>query len=353
MPTERHRVDRIRFGIVGTGIMARVHAATLTSYPRSTVVAFAGSSDAADLAEFGDVPVYGSAADLAEDANVDAVLVATPDFAHAEPALAAVAAGKHILIEKPLATSVADAVAIERAVEQAGVQAMTLFNHRWVPAYWQAKERIASGELGEPVLAYARKNDRIFVPTEMISWAAQTTPAWFLSSHDIDLVCWFFATQPVEAVATAVSKVLRGRGIDTPDAIQAQVRFADGAVATFEACWTYPNTFPTMTDSFVELIFERAVLHLDRKREQLEIATEAAFEYPRNLLINRVGGRPGGAAAAAVIHFVDALADGSEPLVTLSSSVRVTRVLSAIHRSCAEGAPVRIDKEEAHESLQV
>ena len=345
-------MDQIRFGIVGTGIMGRVHAATLSAYARSTVAGWAGSTDE-DLSEFGSAPVYETAAELAQDPNVDAVLVATPDFAHAEPAIAAAAAGKHVLIEKPLATSVADAVAIRAAVEQAGVKAMTLFNHRWVPAYWQAKERIATGELGGPVLAYARKNDTIVVPTEMIRWAAQTTPAWFLSSHDIDLVCWYFDVEPVEAVATAVSKVLRGRGIDTPDAIQSQVRFADGSVATFESCWTYPNTFPTMTDSFVELIFERAVIHLDRKREQLEIATEGAFEYPRNLLINRTGGRPGGAAPAAVTHFVDALLDGTEPLVTLAGSVRVTRILDAIHRSCAEGAPVRIDKEEAHEPLQV
>lgn len=347
-------MDRIRFGIVGTGIMARVHAATITSYHRSAVVAWAGSSvAAADLSEFGPAKVYTTAAELAQDPDVDAVLVATPDFAHAEPALAAIAAGKHVLIEKPLATSIADALAIRAAVEQAGVTAMTLFNHRWVPAYWQAKERIASGDLGEPILAYTRKNDTIFVPTEMIAWAAQTTPAWFLSSHDIDLVCWYFGSEPVEVAATAVSKVLRGRGIETPDAIQSQVRFADGSVATFESCWTYPNTFPTMTDSFVELIFERAVIHLDRKREQIEIATDGAFEYPRNLLINRVDGRPGGAAAAAVRHFVDALVDGTEPLVSLSSSVRVTRILEAIHRSCAEGAPVRIDKEEAHESLHV
>jgi predicted dehydrogenase len=348
-------LDQIRFGIVGTGIMAKIHAAALSSYHRSEVVAWATSSAApTDVSEFGPARMYATAAELAQDPEVDAVLVATPDFAHTEPALAAVAAGKHVLIEKPLATSVADAIAIRDAVEQAGVTAMTLFNHRWVPAYWQAKERITSGDVGEPILAYARKNDTIVVPTDMIGWAAQTTPAWFLSSHDIDLVCWYFGSEPVEAVATAVSKVLRCRGIETPDAIQAQVRFDDGSVATFEACWTYPNTFPTMTDSFLELIFERAVIHLDRKREQLEIATEDVFEYPRNLLVNRVGGSPGGSATFAVRHFADAVLDGTPPLVSLSSSVRVTRILEAIHRSCAEeGAPVRIDKEEAHESLQV
>jgi predicted dehydrogenase len=108
-----------------------------------------------------------------------------------------------------------------------------------------------------------------------------------------------------------------------------------------------------MTDSFVELIFEHGVIHLDRKREQIEIATDDAFEYPRNLLINRVGGRPSGSAAAAVWHFVDAVLEGTSPLISLSSSVRVTRILEAIHRSCAQGDPVRIEKEKTHESLEV
>ena len=344
----------LRFGIVGTGIMARAHAASLADYHRSSIAAWAGPSAAeADLAAFGPAAVYRDVDELVADPNVDAVLVATPDAVHAGPALASIEAGKPVLIEKPLATSSADAEAILAAARRRGVPGMTLFNHRWVPAYWQAKERLVGGELGEPVLAYARKNDTIEVPTEMLSWASETTPSWFLSSHDIDLVCWYFESEPVEVYASEVRKVLRARGIDTPDAIQAQVRFADGAIATFEACWTYPNTFPTMTDSFIELILTRAAIHLDRKREQIEIAGERRFEYPRNLLVNRVGGRPSGSTYAAVTHFVDAVLDGREPLVSLESSVRVTRVLEAIHRSFREGAPVRIEQEEADEPLQV
>lgn len=347
-------MQTLRFGIVGSGIMAKAHAASIAAYHRSTVVAWAGpSAESADLEEFGPASVYRDAEELVADSNVDAVLVATPDWVHTGPAVAALEAGKPVLIEKPLATSSSDALAILAAQQRAGVTAMTLFNHRWVPAYWQAKERTAGEALGEPVLAYTRKNDTIEVPTEMISWADKTTPAWFLSSHDIDLVCWYFESAPVEVYASEVRKVLVARGIDTPDAIQAQVRFEDGAIATFEACWTYPNTFPTMTDSFVELIFTKGAIHLDRKREQIEIASESRFEYPRNLLVSRVGGRPSGSTYAAVTHFVDAVLDESEPLVSLESSVRVTQVLEAIHRSCRTGAGVPIQEEETDEALAV
>jgi predicted dehydrogenase len=88
------------------------------------------------------------------------------------------------------------------------------------------------------------------------------------------------AGRHVLVYASAVDGRLRELGVDTPDAIQAQCRFRGGAVATFESCWTYPDTFPTMTDSFVEVVGERGVIHLDRKCEQIEIATDERYEYP-------------------------------------------------------------------------
>ncbi|WDZ82658.1 Gfo/Idh/MocA family protein [Micromonospora cathayae] len=340
-------MDPLMVGIVGTGIMARTHAAVLAAYHRSAIGGWAtrDASRATDLSQFGPAPLFPDAATLARHPGVDAVLVATPDHLHAEAALAAIEAGKHVLIEKPLATTAADARRIRDAAAAQDVTAMTLFNHRWVPAYWQAKEHTADRRHGRPVLAYARKNDTRYVPTTMISWAARTTPSFFLSSHDLDLLLWYFDDRVVEVYATAVHGVLRGLGVDTPDAVQAQIRFAGGAVATLEACWTYPDTFPTMTDSFVELVFEGAVLHLDRKREQLELATEESYSFPRNQLAGRVGGRPSGSVAAAVAHFVDAVLDGTSPLVTLDSSVHVTEVLVAIDESWRSGRPVTVDQE--------
>lgn len=270
------------------------------------------------------------------------VCVATPDHFHTDVMIAAAQAGKHVLVEKPLTTSLADADRAIAAIREADVTAMTLFNHRWVPAYAHAREQMASGQLGSPAVGYARKNDRIFVPTEMLRWASATTPAWFLSSHDIDLMCWFFDDQADEVYATAVSQVLRGRGIDTPDAIQAQVRFRGGAVATFEACWTYPDTFPTMTDSFVEVIGSAGVMHLDRKTEQIEVATSQGFEYPRTALNMPVHGHRVGAVPNAIGHFVDCVRDGRQPLVTLESSRHVTAILEAIHRSIETRQPERV-----------
>lgn len=331
-------------GIVGAGIMATVHADAVAHHPaaRVTAVTSRRGEQAERLADSVGARVLPSVDDLLSDPDVQVVCIATPDHTHGDLAVAAARAGKHLIIEKPFTTSIDDADRAVDAVRRAGVKAMVLFNHRWVPAYAQAQQRIRAGDIGEPRIAYARKNDTIEVPTDMIRWAADTTCSWFLSSHDIDLVSWMMQDRAVSAYATAVSGVLRGRGIDTPDGIQAQVRYSRGAVATFESCWIYPDTFPTMTDSFVELIGTEGVVHLDRKAEQIEIATQRRFEYPRNLLVRSLHGQPAGAVRDAIWHLLDCVLYDREPLVTLASSRDVTAVLSAIHTSIDTGDVVEV-----------
>lgn len=338
--------DQLGMAIIGTGIMAQVHAAAADAYHRSTVTGWYAHSPRNVTAARAvvDAPVYQQLTDLLADDRTDAVVVATPDHLHRDIAVAAAEAGKHLLIEKPLATSTADAYAIRDAVAASGVTAMTLFNHRFVPAYWQAKQTIEQRGLGQLQVGYARKNDVRSVPLEMITWAAETTPAWFLSPHDIDLLLWYAGERVVSVFATAVGGTLRGLGVDTPDAVQAQLRFARGGVATVEACWSYPNSYPTMTDSFVEVVLRDGVIHLDRKSEQLEVTDATSFSYPRNNLVNRVAGRPSGSTAVAVEHFVDCVLEGREPIIDLASSIHVTEILSAIHLSCRTGMPAPIEE---------
>jgi predicted dehydrogenase len=287
-------------------------------------------------------PVYGSVSELLEASDVDAVIVATPDFAHREPTVQALEAGKDVLVEKPLATSLEDAYAMATAAARSGKFLMTLFNHRWIGPCWAAHRAIASGQLGEPRVAYARKSDRISVPMEMIRWAADTTCAHFLSSHDIDLVLWYLGHEPVEVYAAATWGVLRSRGIETPDTIQAQVRFAEGSVATFDSSWIYPNTYPTLVDSFVSVVCSEGVVQIDRKAEQLEVATPGAYEFPRSWIFSNPTA-PIGAGPAAIQHFVDCVADRREPLIDLTSSLQVTRVLAAVARSVSEGGVVAVE----------
>lgn len=216
------------------------------------------------------------------------------------------------------------------------------FNHRWLAPYFHAKTQIAKGGIGEPLAGFARKNDTVFVPTEYIHWAGDTTPAWFLSSHDIDLMRWFFASEPVEARAWGRKEVLAARGIPTYDIIQSQVKFASGAFATFESAWVYPNTFPSLVDSFVEVVGGAGHIHLDRKCESIEISNEDGFTYPKCFLNMEVFGRVRGAFASCLEDFLYAVLNDTTPQVTGFDGRQVTATLEAIHASLESGDTVLV-----------
>lgn len=332
-------------GIIGAGIMGRAHAAALRSDRRTKLVGVASLplEAARELAEQYRAPFWtDDYRALLARPDLDLVTIATPDHLHRDIGLAAVAAGKHFVVEKPLTTGLEEADELIAAVRASGTKAMVSFNHRWIPAYARAYDDIRRNAIGRPVLAYARKNDRIFVPTTMLSWAASTTPAWFLACHDVDLVTWFLDGRAEEVYATAVWGVLRRRGIETPDAIQAQIRYDGGRVATFEACWIYPNSYPSMTDSFIEVVGERGMMHLKRDSEQIELATADGFEYPRTSTGALIHGEQRGSVPEALFHMTTCILEDRVPLVTLESSRHVTAILDAIHRSVDSGRAERV-----------
>ena len=282
--------------------------------------------------------------------DVDAVCIATPDFAHYAPVKAALETNKHVLCEKPFTTLLSEAdelLSIGEARKQLKLQ--VAFNHRWLSSYYHGFASIRAGAIGRPIAGYARKNDTIYVSTEMINWAAQSTPIHFLGAHDIDLMRWYFASEPLEVRAYGAKGVLTERGIDTYDLIQAQVKFENDAFATFEAAWIYPNTFPTIVDSFVEVIGSQGHLHFDRKRESIEMSTPKQFSYPKTFLTHEIFGKLRGAFVECLSDFVDSIVNDTEPKVTAFDGRQVTAVLDAVSRSLESGqteAVTRVAKQQ-------
>jgi predicted dehydrogenase len=218
------------------------------------------------------------------------------------------------------------------------------FNHRWLSSYYHGFTKIRGGAIGRPIAGYARKNDTIYVSTEMINWASQSTPMHFLGAHDIDLMRWYFASEPLEVRAYGAKGVLTERGIDTYDLIQAQVKFESGAFATFESAWIYPNTFPTIVDSFVEVIGSQGHLHFDRKRESIEMSTPEQFTYPKTFLTHEIFGKLRGAFVECLSDFVDSIINNTEPKVTAFDGRQVTAVLDAVTRSLESGRTETINQ---------
>jgi predicted dehydrogenase len=338
-------MDRVQIGVIGLGIMGQQYVKLYGALAGVEVVAVADHNEERLQQVAGQYGVEGRYSDyrrMLDEAPLDAVVVATPDFAHFEPAKAALEAGKHLAIEKPMTTSTAEADELLRLSRSSGRKVQVNYNHRWLGPYHHGKQAILKGDIGTPLAGFARKNDTIFVPTEYISWAARSTPAWFLSAHDVDLLRWYFDAEPIEARAWGRREVLCRRGIETYDLIQAQVKFSSGAIAVFESAWIYPNTFPSIVDSFVEVIGSEGHLHFDRKCESIEISTPRAFSYPKNFLNAEIFGRARGAFPGCVEDFVTAIIEDREPSVTAFDGRQVTATLEAIHRSLESGETVAV-----------
>ena len=144
----------IGVGIVGCGgIVLQNHVPGLALCPEARLVALC-DTDAGVLARAGQQTGVGAMTldyrELMARSEVDAVIIATPNFVHAPIALAAIAAGKHVLCEKPIAMNYAEAKAMADAAEKAGVRHMTAFTYRFVPAMRYMAHLIKAGAVGEP-----------------------------------------------------------------------------------------------------------------------------------------------------------------------------------------------------------
>ena len=338
--------DKVKIGVVGLGIMGEQYVRIYNAHPLAEVVAICNrSSERLDAVgdKYGIATRHGELGELLANPAVDAVCIATPDFAHYEPVKAALEAGKHVLCEKPFTTDLAEADDLLRLSRSRPSQKLQVaFNHRWLSSYYHGYESIRRGDIGRPVAGYARKNDTIWVATEMIDWTAKTTPIHFLGAHDIDLMRWFFGSEPTEVRAYGAKGVLQERGIDTYDLVQAQVKFESGAFATIESSWIYPNVFPTIVDSFVEVIGSAGHLHFDRKRESIEMSTEKKFTFPKVFLTAEIFGKLRGAFVECLSDFLDAIISDSEPNVTAFDGRQVTAVLDAVSRSIESGGTEKV-----------
>ncbi|MBI3119127.1 MAG: gfo/Idh/MocA family oxidoreductase, partial [Candidatus Hydrogenedentes bacterium] len=136
-------------------------------------------------------------------------------------------------------------------------------------------------------------------------------------------------------------QVLKAKyGWDTWDALQGQVRYAQGGIATFEAAWIYPEGHPSLPDSFMSVVGEHGHLQVDRKDEAVELSSESGFAWPRSLLNFQVYDRWVGAFPACITSFVDAVIDDREAYVTARDGWVVTAVLQALHRAAETGERV-------------
>ena len=339
-------MKKIGFGLVGTGTWGQVHAEVYSTDHRSSLVAVCDVDEnraAAFAARYGAKFVYTDYREMMRNTEIDAVAVVTPDFAHCGPIVAAANAHKHVIVEKPLATTLEDLDCIADAVRASGVALMVDFHCRWCPPLVVSRASIEGGELGDVVSAYLRLNDTIFVPTKMLSWAAQSSILWFLGSHSVDTLRYLLNAEVARVYAVSRSGVLRGKGVDVPDIYQSILEFDTGVIASVENNWIVPDSNPSLNDFKVNILGSKGMINVDLTHNQLiERYYERASDRPDVLDGPLIRGRHVGFVYESIRHFVECLAEGKPPEATLDDGIRVSKVILAVMESASRGEPVTV-----------
>lgn len=331
------------FASIGAGLFGQWHA---MAYARHPLVDFRAVCDldedrARTLAETHGAAYHTAKLDdILNDASIKAVSIATPDHAHRDVAVACAKAGKHILVEKPLATTVADAEAIVAAADTAGVLLMTDFHNRANPPMVAARNAIRAGQIGTPSYIYTRLSNTIAVPQDMLKWSGNSSALWFLGSHMVDVVGWMIGDRPKSVYVVSRRGILNGLGIDAPDFHVATVEYEGGAVAVYEHAWILPRTYNTVKDLKVEILGSKGAINIDGSHNRMmELYTpeKGAFQ---DMLVPPFGPHLTGFVLDAVAHFIESVLHGKELLATGQDGLNNTRIISAMLDAANSGRRV-------------
>ena len=339
-------MKQLRMGIIGAGILGTSHATIYSGLPDTKLVAVSdmNESRAKELASKYGADSYRDYEQMLRDKSIDAVAVCTPDFAHRDPTVAAAEAGKHVLVEKPLATSAKDGQDMISAARKAGVKLMVRFSNRWNPPFVRAKEALDNKELGDLLYLYLRLSDTIYVPTGMLSWAAKSTVAWFLMSHTIDLARWYAGSEAKKVYGVSRSAVLSKMGINTPDLYAAIVEFENGTVANLESLWVLPTSHPSVYDFKMEMVGSKGSVFVDTTERCIELYGEKQHTRPDILGLVNLQGVNAGFMKESTAVFVDCVLQDKPVPAPGEDGLAVTKVIEAIERSCQQGKPMDVAK---------
>lgn len=337
---------KLKMVIVGAGIWGENHIKIYQSHPFADVIAVCDQKydKAKELADrYGIDKVYSDYEEMFKQSGCDAVAIVTPDFAHADIAIAAANNKKHMLIEKPLATSRKDVVNMMEAIKKNGVRAMVDLHNRWSPPFNAAYEAVKRGDLGEVYSAYSRLNDIKWVATDMLPWASTSSILWFLGSHSLDTLRWFFDDEVTRVYSVSREGILKGQGVDTVDEYLTTIEFSRGGVAQMENGWITPNANPCVNDIKFNVLGTKGMISIDASNHNLiQMYTDEKVVVPDVIVQNNIFGEPKGFAFESIKKFVDCVLDGTEFPVTVFDAANTSIAILAIMESAKTRMPVEV-----------
>jgi predicted dehydrogenase len=338
-------MNKVRIGILGTGVIVRdFHLPALQQNPRAAVVALGnqrGESLQALAAAHGIEKTYTDFARMARDPEIDAVLVALPNYLHAPVTVEMLGGGKHVLCEKPMAMTAAEAQAMIEAAEAA--QRKLMIAHVWRSSreYRWLREVVASGVLGAifKVRAHAVLAGAGPPPT---SWFVQPELAGGgafadIGIHVLDNVSFVFgdALRPKTVFARMSTQFQPIRVEDTATVV---VEYDNGLVATFEAGWHH--RYSGGPHGGLELFGADGYARTLPQELRCSFGGEWGLFQPPAPPGDHISM---GMYVAQIDHFLDCVQYGANPVCTGQHGLQGMRVLGAAYRSAQTGQAVAVE----------
>jgi len=337
-------MDRVRIGVLGTGVIIRdFHMVTLQNHPRAEVLA-AGNLRPESLArlakDFGIPRAYADFAAMAADPDIEAVVIGLPNYLHAPVTIQMLEAGKHVLCEKPMAMTVAEAEQMIEAGERTGRKLMIGHMWRFDREILWLRDLVASGALG-----------RIFKVKSHAIWLYEGPPAgsWFVQHrfagggaladmgiHSIDALRYVLGgARPTKVFANAGTHF---EDIQLDDTATVLLEFEGGIAGLIEAGWyhLYADGLEGYTQVYGTEGYARAL------PSELHTHVQGVWSVTRPEMPARQQQCDMPMYQAQMDHFVDCILEGKEPSPSGEDGLWAMRVLEAAYRSAKTGEAVAI-----------
>lgn len=333
-------------GLIGSGFMGRTNAETVKRYTRGAhLVAVTGGSRAVALAAEYDMPMEPSVEALLARPDVDVVMISTPHAAHAEQAVAAARAGKHILLDKPMATTLEDCDRILESVRRAGVRLMIMFGQRFRDCNLEAHRVVRAGAIGRV---------RMMQEQILATGGLASLPAWQSlpenvgillghAVHNIDRIRWISG----EEIVSISAQVQRGPATNNEVSSMVLLGLTNGAMATLWASWAIPSPPFPHSSSRALIAGETGNLDCDAYGELRlgqgsdwkVIAVQPPIDWPGEGALSPVRME---AYRRQHQEFLDAVRENREPSVTGQDGRAAVQVALGAYQSAAEGRVIHL-----------
>ena len=349
------------FGIVGTGVIAAIHADAIAMLPetgladaRLVAVTDVATGPAAAFAAAHGCPAEPDLAALLARRDVDVVCVCVPSGLHAQIAIQAASAGKHLVVEKPIDVSLDAADRLIDAARAAGVALTVISQHRFDPGLVELKRLLDDGALGRLVLAEAstkwyRTQGYYDSAAWRGTWAMDGGSLMNQGVHYVDLLRWCMG--PAAEVSAVCST--QAHQIEVEDTALAVVRFASGAVGTILSSTAAFPGFPQR----LEITGTAGTVTVEDGRiVRRALAADPARESPESPETSESPAAPAAAAAAdpaavdvashaaQLADLLGAVDTGHEPAVTGESGRAALEIVLAVYESSRTGRPVSLGR---------